>query len=54
MAGDSLLIQLYPPVPYAEADLQKALILRPKVDSVVVLVGRHLLGMRIPETFLKP
>lgn len=52
MAGDSLLIEVFPPRPYPEAEMQKALILRPNVDSVVVMVGHHLLGLRIPRTFL--
>lgn len=52
LAGDSLLIVLFPPDPYSEDEMQKAFITRPRVDSVVVMVGRQLLGLRIPEIFL--
>jgi anti-sigma factor RsiW len=52
MVGDSLLIELFPPAPYPEGDLRRALFNRPKADSIVISVGRHLLGMRIPGNFL--
>jgi hypothetical protein len=49
LVGDSLLIELFPPTPYLDESLRRAVILRPSGDSVVVLIGRELLGLRIPK-----
>jgi hypothetical protein len=52
LVGDSLFLQLYPVTPYPESEVLEATIFRPRTDSLVVHVGRQLLGLRIPEALL--
>lgn len=50
--GDSLIIELHPRDPFSATEMSKAMVMRPKADSIVVLIGRELLGLRVPKEFI--